>query len=340
MTDDQMTRVASWNLTDSAILETPVFETAPARVTMAEICKRPAARRGRGTASVGVGEGPRVSAGGSPAQKTPRSAGVLTAVETCRILRSAFDEVDPGDLREWLVDRRNFRCRRFQMPHLGECWLDFSLLTRKAGLGLFSCGEAAVGLAVHPAWGHHGLEHCSLCEGGGHQEYSSTAATGSHTFCPRCVYEITGDASHIVANLLFFANHTIVARSNGRFSTRRHDLAPVVSLKQTSPCHPEFLMHYNGSAPPCTSIKTDPKICAVHPGGPRIMKTKVTHPTWRMCRTCYARLRRLVQRRLGVCPTCDSRQVRVGPACDPCRLKFDRFVHRRSLAELGVVLGS
>jgi hypothetical protein len=308
---------------------------------MAKPCQRRKVAPKRPAATRAVENDGGVEDEGRPAAEMEVAGEVLSTAAAIAYLKSAFDRLSPADLREWLSKRDGFRCRRFNMPYLGECWLDYSELTCRAGLGLFSCGEAQVGLAAYPAWDHHGSPDCSICLGERGHELSLGSVERTHTFCPRCVYKTTGDSAHIVDNLLYLANHTIVSRSNARWSadTKAKKLGRIrlTGLKQTSPCHREFLINYNRSVPPTSEMKTDKRICVVHRGGPRIMKARVPHPAYHMCAACYQRMKRQRLSRMGVCPSCDQRQAEGGPVCDACKRRFDRFVQRRSMAELGAL---
>jgi hypothetical protein len=284
-----------------------------------------------------------LASGETPAWRPALSAGnrpeVLTTVEAQHLWALAIAELEPADFRSWVQDRGGFRCQKFELPALGVSWLDFSGTTKRSGLGLFTSGFAQPALAVYPAWDRHGHADCSLCFGLVNGEVSVSTGKTTHTFCPRCAFLHTGRAADIVSNFLFFSNHLPLARCNGRYSgdtqARSKGCVRIVDVTQTTPCHPEFFLHYNGTAAPCQVLKGDARVCVAHPGGPAVLKTRVRHFKWHMCHPCYVRLGRRGATPDGRrCPSCLGVSVMRGPVCDSCRRKVEAFVWRRTPAAI------
>jgi hypothetical protein len=166
------------------------------------------------------------------------------------------------------------------------------------------------------------------------------SSNNTHTFCFRCVVEITGDGSRVLENLLFLANHITKARSNGTWSRDKHcrskGYVTIVAIKQTSPCHPEFFLNYNSNSMTAT-LRTDPKICAGHMGGPRVLPMRVRHLDWHLCNNCFSRLSRAKKIRWGVCDVCTKHQTKGGPICKDCKQRFENFVYQRTPAALALL---
>lgn len=265
---------------------------------------------------------------------------VLSEAEARTLLLDAIQNVGRADFRGWLEQRANFRCRRFMMPNMGVSWIDETgLSTSKAGLGFYTRGVVTSDLAIYPAFGHHGFSDCSVCWGKRCNEFSLGSPDNTHTFCFRCVVEITGDGSRVLENLLFLANHIIKDRANGTWSRdtkcRQKGRVPIIHIKQTSPCHPEFFLNYNSTARAMpVKLRTDNKICVGHRGGPALMAQKVGRPFWRLCNACYVRLVNKAKENWGVCGVCGEEQVKRGPVCLSCRKRFDAFVWKRTPAAL------
>jgi hypothetical protein len=265
---------------------------------------------------------------------------VMSEDEARALLLEAIRTVPRQMFRGWLEQRANFRCRRFMMPNMGESWVDETgLTTSKGGLGFRTCGVVTPDLAIYPAWGHHGFPDCSVCWGKACNEFSLGSSANTHTFCFRCVVEITGDGSRVLENLLFLANHIAKDRANGTWSRdtrcRQRGRVPIIHVKQTSPCHTEFFLHYNSNTLPA-KLRTDNKICVGHLGGPALMSQKVKRPFWRLCNACYVRLSNKAKEDWGVCGVCGNQQVQRGPMCLSCRKRFEAFVWKRTAAALVV----
>lgn len=258
---------------------------------------------------------------------------VLSSDEARAVLLNGIRTVHRCDFRRWLEKRENFRRRRFVMPKMGVCMVDESGLTCAGGLGLFVFGLVEDGVAIYPAWGHHGFDDCSLCGGKQCNEFSMGSGNNTHTFCFRCVVERTGDESHVLENLLYLANHIIRDRSNATWSGSTHcqtnGCVPLVSVKQPSACHPEFFIRYN-SKPMTSTLRTDQKICVGHLGRPAVQPKAVAHPFWHLCAKCYQRLKRKAKNTCGVCPVCEDAQAgESAPMCPACRKRYHAFVWKR-----------
>ena len=102
----------------------------------------------------------------------PSSGAVLTEAVARQLLLHAICTVPRADFRAWLENRENFRLRRFDMPQMGVCWVNYSGLTCAAGFGLWVDGFVQDDVGVWPAFGKHGFADCSLCRGAPHNEFS------------------------------------------------------------------------------------------------------------------------------------------------------------------------